>query len=144
HRLQVDARVHGRQLELEDQLARLERDDLASLLCGYLVQVGEVELAAARLHARAEREQSGGRIGRVRGGAAVVREDPVLAMLAVARVTAVAAVQAARVLQPPVPAPGRLQEVAAERAHRTQLRRRGEPARLAQRVGNLRARLELG
>ena len=46
--------------------------------------------------------------------------------------------------EPPVPAARRLQEVACERPHVAELRARGEPARLAQHVGNLRVALELG
>ena len=46
--------------------------------------------------------------------------------------------------EPPVPAAGRLQQVAAERPHVAQLRARGEAARLAQRVRHLRVALELG
>src|SRR5512141_2116235 len=79
----------------------------------------------------------------MRRRAEVVREDRVLAVLAVARVAAVTAVEAAVVAEPPVPAPRRLEEVAAERAHVAELRRRRKPARLAQRVRNPRLDLEL-
>src|SRR5207248_10748074 len=64
-------------------------------------------------------------------------------MLAVPRVAAVAAVQTAGVLEPPVPAARRLQEVPADRAHVPQLWRRREPARLAERLGSRERRLEL-
>src|SRR5581483_1641552 len=80
----------------------------------------------------------------MRRRAVVIREDRVLAVLAVAREARVAAMQAARVLEPPVPAARRLQEVAADRAHVPQLRRRGEAAGLAQRLRDLRVDLELG
>ena len=52
----------------------------------------------------------------------------------------VAAVQAAREVEPPVPAARRLEQVAADRAHVAELRARGEAARLAQRVRDLRRR----
>ena len=77
------------------------------------------------------------------GRAEVVGEDRVLAMLALACVTRIAAVQAAGELEPPVPAAGGLQEVAADRADRAQLRRRGEAARLAEGFWNLRIGLQL-
>ena len=60
------------------------------------------------------------------------------------REAAVAAVQVARKLQAPVPAARRLEEVAADRAHRAQLRRGRERAGLAQRRRDLRVGLELG
>ena len=65
----------------------------------------------------------------MRRGAEVVGEDRALALLAVARLAGVASVQAARVGEPPVEAARRLEEVAADRAHVPELRRRGEPAR---------------
>ena len=65
-------------------------------------------------------------------------------MFAVARVTPVPAVEPARVAEPPVPAARRLEEIAAERAHVPELRRRREPARLAQRIRDRRLDLELG
>ena len=108
------------------------------------VQLGERELAPVGPHGRAEREQGRGRVGRVRRGAEVVREDRVLAVLALARVAAVAAVEPAREREPPVPAPGRLEEVAADRPHVPELRRGREPARLPQRRRHLRVGLELG
>ena len=61
----------------------------------------------------------------MRRGAEVVGEDRVLPVLAVAGVAAVAAVQPARVPEPPVPAAGRLEQVAADRAHVPELRRGG-------------------
>ena len=51
--------------------------------------------------------------------------------------------QAARVIETPVPAARRLQEVAAERARVPELRRRREPARLPQRLGDRGLDLEL-
>ena len=50
----------------------------------------------------------------MRGRAEVVGEDRVLAVLALARMAAVSAVEPARVLQPPVPAARRLEQVAAD------------------------------
>src|SRR3954468_6718978 len=79
----------------------------------------------------------------MRRRAEVVRENRVLAMLSFPRVTAIAAVEAAWIVEPPVPAAGRLEEVAADRPHIAKLRRRGEAAGLAQRVGDLRIDLEL-
>src|SRR5919206_4770475 len=72
-----------------------------------------------------------------------VPEDRVLAMLTLARVTDIAAVQVARKAEPPVPAAGRLQQIAAERAHRAKLRRRRQHARLPQGLRDLRIDLEL-
>ena len=66
-----------------------------------------------------------------------------LAVLALLREALVAAVQAARPVQAPVPAARLLQQVAGERAHVAQLRARREAARLAQRSGHLRIALEL-
>src|SRR5438093_4742222 len=80
----------------------------------------------------------------MRRGAAVVAEDRVLAVLAFACVATVSAVEPAREVEPPVPAPCGLKEVAGDRAHVPELWRRREPAGLAQRVRYLRARLELG
>ena len=111
---------------------------------GSAVELGERKLAPVGPDRRAEREQRRRRVGRVRGRAEVVREDRVLAVLALARVAAVAAVEPARELQPPVPAARRLEQVAADRAHVAELRRGGEAARLPQRVGDLRVALELG
>src|SRR5439155_18712376 len=54
------------------------------------------------------------------------------------------AVQIAGELEPPVPAAGRLQQIAAERAHRPKLRRRGERTGFSERLGNLGIDLELG
>jgi hypothetical protein len=80
----------------------------------------------------------------MRRGAKVVREDRVLAVFALTGVAAVAPVEAARVLQAPVPAAGRLEEIAADRAHVAELGGGCEPARLAKRLGNPRFVLELG
>src|SRR5215208_5769890 len=76
--------------------------------------------------------------------AALVAEDRVLAVDALARVAAVAAVQEAWVLQPPVPAARRLEQIPADRAHRAQLGRGGQRARLAERLRDLRFELQLG
>src|SRR5262249_3229205 len=77
------------------------------------------------------------------GRAEVVRHDRMLAVLPLTGVAAVAAVQAARVAEPPVPAARRREQVAPERAHVPELRRGREPARLAERVRDLRIDLEL-
>jgi hypothetical protein len=143
HRLQVDRPRRGGNVDLEDQLARLERGRRAVVLGRQAVEVGDGELACRRAERRVQREQRGGHVRRMRRGAEVVGEDRVLAVLAFARMAAVAAVQPARELEPPVPAPCRLEEVAAERSHIPQLRARGEPARFAQCSGDLRRRLEL-
>src|SRR5690349_23134762 len=79
----------------------------------------------------------------MRGRAVAVREDRVLAVLAGPGEALVAAVKAARPLQPPVPAAGRLEEVPADRAHVAELRARRKPARLAQRGRDLRVALQL-
>jgi hypothetical protein len=52
-------------------------------------------------------------------------------------------VEAAGELEPPVPAAGRLEQVPADGAHVPELRARGQPARLAQRLGHLGVDLEL-
>src|SRR5206468_7935992 len=82
-----------------------------------------------------------GRMGR---GAEAVLEDRVLAVLALACEALLAAVQAARPAEAPVPAAGRLEQVACERSHGAKLRARGQPAGLAQDVRDLRVALELG
>ena len=102
------------------------------------------QLAAVRPERRPERNERGRHIGGVRGGTEVVREDCVLAVLALACMAAVAPVETARILEPPVPAARRLEQVAADRAHVAELRGRSEPARLAQRTGDVRIVLELG
>src|SRR5207244_12301708 len=131
-------RLDGRQLQLEDQLTGLERDDVAIRLVRQPVELTDRQLALRRVQPRVEREQRRSEVGWMRRRAEVVREDRVRAMLALLCVTAVAAVQPARVLEPPVPAARRLEQVAADRAHVAELRRRREPAGLAQRVGDLR------
>ena len=68
----------------------------------------------------------------------LVPEERVLAMLPVLRVAAVAAVQVAGEIEPPVPAAGGLEQVAADRAHVAELGRGGQPARLAESRGDLR------
>src|SRR5204863_10166481 len=80
----------------------------------------------------------------MRRRAALVAEDRVLAVLAPACVTQVPAVQVALEPEPPVPATRGLEKVPAERAHRAELRRRRERARLAQHLGDLGIHLELG
>ena len=80
----------------------------------------------------------------MRRGAELVAEERVLAVLARLRVAAVAAVEEAGKVEAPVPAPRRLQQVAADRAHVAELGRGGEPARLAERRRDLRVDLELG
>src|SRR5207245_1967661 len=82
--------------------------------------------------------------GRVRRGTAVVGEDRMLAVLPLAGVTAVAAAEVAGIVEPPVPAAGRLEQVAADRAHVAELRRGGGGAGLAQRGRDTRLDLELG
>src|SRR4051794_36370616 len=79
----------------------------------------------------------------MRRRAHLVAEDRVLSVLAGLGVAAVAAVEEAREVEPPVPAPRRLEEIAADRAHRAQLRRRGEPTRLTQRLRDLWVDFEL-
>ena len=64
HRLQVDARVGGGHLELEDQLVRLERRRRAVVVRRQPVELGEPELAPVGADARAEREQRRGGVGR--------------------------------------------------------------------------------
>src|SRR5262249_35238119 len=82
----------GRGRELEDQRAGLEGSDVAVVLGGEPVQVGNRELAPVSVDRRAQGQERRGRVGRVRGGTAFVPEDRVLAVRALARVTAVAAV----------------------------------------------------
>ena len=77
------------------------------------------------------------------GRAEVVREDRMLAMLALLREALVATVQAARPVQAPVPAARLLEQVARERAHVAQLRARRKATRLPQRSRHLRIALEL-
>jgi hypothetical protein len=73
-----------------------------------------------------------------------VPEDRVLAVLALLRMAAVAPVEVAREVKSPVPAAGRLPEVAAERAHVPELGRGGQAAGFAQGVGDRGRRLQLG
>src|SRR5438552_10313522 len=94
HRLEVRARLHRRQLDLEEQLALRERRRVPVAVVREPVELLDRELAAVRPQSRAERDERGSDIGRMRRGAEAVREDRVLAMLAVARMAAVAAVQA--------------------------------------------------
>ena len=79
---------------------------------------------------RSEGEERGGDVGGMRGGAPFVPEDRVLAMRAGLGVARVAAVQVARKLQAPVPAARGLEQVAADRSHRAELRRGSEAAGL--------------
>ena len=119
HRLQVDARLRLRDVELEDQLARLERRHAAVVLGRQPVELGDRELArsscAASRRARAAPPPTS-------DGCADAQSS--LPKIACSRCSPsrawqrVAAVQAARELEPPVPAARRLQQVAADRAHR--------------------------
>ena len=143
HRLQVDARLDLGHVELEDQLARLERRRRAVVRSRQPVQLGDRKLAPVGPDRRAEREQSRSRVGRMRRGAELVAEERVLAVLARLGVAAVAAVQVAGKVEAPVPAARGLQEVAADRAHVAELGRGGEPARLAESRRDLRIDLEL-
>src|SRR6266550_7508456 len=72
-----------------------------------------------------------------------VAEDRMLAVCAFLREAPVAAVEPAVEAKPPIPAARRLQEVAADRPHRAQLRRRRLRARLPQHLRDLRIGLEL-
>jgi hypothetical protein len=128
HGLQVDARLGRRHVDIEDQLARLQPDDVAVALVRHAVELEERKFPARRADACVEREQRHRNVGGMRRRAEVVREDRMLAMFALARMATVAAVQPARILQPPVPAARRLEKVAAERSHVSQLRRRSEAA----------------
>ena len=136
----MSARGH---VELEDQLSGLERGHAAVVLGRKPVEVGDRKLARRRSHRRSERDQRRRHVGRMRRRAVAVPEDRVLAVLAGTGVAGVPAVQAARELEAPVPAASRLQEVAADRAHVAELRARREPARLAERIRDLRVGLEL-
>src|SRR2546423_35498 len=84
---------------------------------------------------RRPRERRGARGGGAAGGGAgrapLVAEVRVLAMPPLLRGAALAAGEPGGNLEPPVPAARRLEEVAADRAHRAELGRRGEPAGLA-------------
>ena len=143
HRLEVGARLRRGHVELEDQLAGLECRHLAVVIRRKAVEVRERQLASVCSQRRVEREQGGGGIRGVRRRAGRVRKDGVLAVHSRAGEAAVAAMEPTGVLEPPVPAARRLEEVAADRAHRAELRRRREPAGLAQRVRDLRVRFEL-
>ena len=144
HRLQVDGGIAGRQLELEQYLALLERDEPHVACLGQAVEVCERKLAAVRADGRVERQQRRREVRRVRRGAEVVPEDRVLAVLPFAGMAPVASVEAARVLEAPVPAAGRLEQVPADGGHVPELGRCREPACLSQRGGDLLALLELG
>src|SRR4051794_37227607 len=143
HRLEVGACLDLRQLDLEDELAVLERRRAPVALVRQPIELLDRELAPVRPQPGAERDERRRNVRGMRRGAEAVREDRVLAVLAVTGMAAVAAVQPAREVESPVPATGRLEEVAAERAHVPELRRRREPAGLAQRLGNRRLDLEL-
>src|SRR5207253_8357632 len=86
------------------------------------IQTADRKLTHRRSEPSVERKQRGGDIGWMRGRAEVVREDRMLAVLALLCMAAVAAVQAAGVLEPPVPAARRLEQVAADGAHVAELR----------------------
>jgi hypothetical protein len=129
---------------VDDELVRFERRQVAIAVGRKAIEIHEVERPPAGLHRRAESEERSRRIRRVRGRATLVAEDRVLAVLAVPRVAAVAAVQVAREVEPPVPAARGLKEVAADRAHVAKLRRGGEAAGFPQCRGNVLRVLELG
>ena len=143
HRLQVRARVRLGNFELEDQLAGPQGEGGAVGVGRQPVELGDRQLPLARPQPGIERDERGRRIRRMRRGAALVAEDRMLAVGARLREAALAAVEPARELQPPVPAARRLQEVAADRPHRPHLRRGGEAAGLAEGVRHLRVDLEL-
>ena len=144
HRLQVDARLGHRYLELEDQLVGLERGQRAIVVAREAVQIVHRELASIGADAGSEGEQCGRRIGGMRGCAPLVAEEGVLAVLSLPGVAAIAAVQVARESQPPVPTARGLQQIAADRPRSPQLGRGREPAGFAQRRRDLRIGLELG
>ncbi len=143
HGLEVGAGLRRRHVQLEDQLARLECRHLAVIIRRKAVEVRERQLASVCQERSVKGEEGGGRIRGVRRRARRVRDDRVLSMHPLAGKAAVAAVEPAGVLEPPVPAARRLEEVAADRAHRADLGRRREPAGLAESVGDLRVGLEL-
>ena len=145
HRLQVGARVRLRHVELEDQLAGLERRR----------RRGRRRSAAGRARRAAARAASCATSRRARAARPRGRTDARRRRARCRRSRARgAAPSRAWQRSPPCRQHGNLsrqyqqrvawQEVAADRAHRAQLRRRGEPARLAQRVRDLRVGLELG
>src|SRR6185436_13481475 len=80
----------------------------------------------------------------MRRSAALIAEDRVFAVGTVAGEAALAAVKPAVEAEAPVPAARRLEQVAADRAHRAELRRGGLRAGLAQHLRDLRIDLELG
>src|SRR5579871_1278164 len=102
HRLQVDRCVRGLDVELQKNLPRFEGRRAGIAGDGHLVEGLDRKLAPARPNGRAEGDQRGGDIGRMGGGTELVREDRALAMLAFARMAAVAAVEPAGVAKPPV------------------------------------------
>ena len=130
---------HGH-LDLDDQLARLERRQPRSSSLGRRYSsASSSSRRSVRRRAPSASSAAAGSDG-CADAQQLVAEERVLAVLALPRVAAVAAVQVARELQPPVPAARGLEQVAADRPCRAELRRRGEPAGLAQRVRDLRAR----
>jgi hypothetical protein len=130
-------------VELEDQLAGLERRHVSVVLGRKAVELLDGKLAPVRPHRRAQGDQCGCDVRGVRGGAEVVPEDRVLAVLSPARVADVASVEAAGELESPVPAACRLEKVPADRAHVPELRARGEPAGLAECLRHLGIDLEV-
>src|SRR6476659_10664579 len=72
-----------------------------------------------------------------------IAEDCMLAVLAGLGLAGVAAVQIAGALEPPVPTPCRLEQIAADRAHRPELGRCSQRARFAERLRDLGLDLEL-
>ena len=79
----------------------------------------------------------------MRRGTELVAEERVLSVLAGLGVAAVAAVQVAGKVEAPVPAARCLKQVAADRPHVAELRRGGEPARVAEHCRDLWIDLEL-
>ena len=108
-----------------------ERRRAAVVLGRDAVELAERKRPPVGLQRRVECEQRGRDVGGMRRGAVVVREDRVLAMLAREREADVAAVQPAWVLEPPVPAAGRLEQVPGQGARVPELRAGGQPAGFA-------------
>ena len=130
-------------VELEDQLAGLERRRRAVVVGRQPVELGEAELAAVGAD-RAPRASSAA--AGSEGCADAQRSFPKNACSRCCPPWrgSGAAVQIARELEAPVPAARRLEQVAADRAHVAELRRGGEPACLPERRRNLRIGFELG
>jgi len=144
HRLEVGGRVSRRNVELEDELVRSEGRDVAVVVRRQPVELRDRKLTPRCAQGGAKREQRRRDVRRVSGRALLVAEDRVLAVRAVSRKALLAAMQPAVEAQPPVPTSCRLQEIAADRPHRAQLRRSCLRARFAQRLRDPRIDLELG